>query len=366
MGRLLILLKKELIQLVKNPKMRITLFVPPIMQLLVLGYAATLELKQVDLGVLDLSRSIESRDLIEHFSGSPTFVVHPPMASEEDMAQQIAEGKIQAAVVIPNSFSRDMQGKKKPDVQVIVDGRNASSAGLATAYIQNIVSAFCTSETMKEKPFEITSRAWFNPNYQARFYMVPAVLAMIALIDIMLINALTLSKERDEGTFDQLRLTPVSSLELLTAKGFSSVAIGAIQLAVGLLVIHYWFQVPLRSSLMLLSVLLLSFLLAAMGLGLLISVMSQNLQQAILGAFGVILPFAMLSGLSTPVESMPDFFRTITIVNPLRHGISGITQCFLEGTTFFELRFTFYFLWSIAAGAFCLACLIFHRQRRCG
>ncbi len=366
MGRLLILLKKELIQLIKNPKMRITLFVPPIMQLLVLGYAATLELKRVDLGILDFSRSASSRELIAQFSGSKTFNVHVPLESEKELSRQIAERRIQVAIVIPDSFVRDINGKKKPEVQVIVDGRGANSAGLATAYVQNIVSRYGVSAIMKEQRVEITSRAWFNPNYQARFYMAPAVLAMIALIDVMMINALALSKEREEGTFDQLRLTPVSSLQILVAKGLSSVVIGSIQLAVGLLVIRYWFLVPMRSSLLLIAGLLLSFLFAAMGLGLLISVMSQNLQQAILGTFGIILPFTMLSGLSTPVESMPDFFQTITIVNPLRHGVAGIPQCFLEGASFYDLRFSFFFLWSIAVGSFLFAWGIFQRQRQCG
>lgn len=366
MGRLLILLKKELIQLVKNPKMRITLFVPPIMQLLILGYAATLELKKVDLGILDFSRSAESRSLIAEFSGSPTFHVHDPLQSEKDLAQQIDERRIQAAIVIPDSFVRDIHGKGDPDLQIIVDGRSANSAGLANAYIQNIISEYRIPKVLRKNRIHITSRAWYNPNYQARFFMVPAVLALIALIDVMLINALAISKEREEGTFDQLRLTPVSSLELLAAKGFSSIMIGACQLSVGLLVIRFWFQVPMRSSFLLIVALLISFLFAAMGIGLLISVMSRNLQQAILTTFGIVLPFSMLSGLSTPVESMPHFFQMITIVNPLRHGVAGIPRCFLEGSTFYDLRFSFLFLWCIALGAFLIAWINFRRQRQYG
>ncbi|MDO4588090.1 MAG: ABC transporter permease [Planctomycetia bacterium] len=366
MGRLFILLKKELIQLIKNPKMRITLFVPPIMQLLILGYAATLELKKVNLGILDFSRSAESRELIAEFSGSPIFNVHPPLENQNDLAQQINERGIQVAIVIPNSFIRDIYNKTRPDIQIIVDGRSANSAGLANAYIQNIISDYAMSKSPNDYRLQITSRAWYNPNYQARFFMAPAVLAMIALIDVMLINALSISKEREEGTFDQLRLTPVSSLELLAAKGFSSIMIGVCQLSVGLLVIRFWFLVPMRSSFLLLALLLISFLFAAMGLGLLISVLSRNLQQAILATFGVILPFSMLSGLPTPVESMPKVLQMITIVNPLRHGVSGIPQCFLEGLTFYDLRFSFIFLWSIAAVSFIMAWFYFRRQRQCG
>lgn len=364
-GRLLILLKKELIQLVKNPSMRLTLFVPPVMQLLVLGYAATLELKRVDFGVLDYSRSACSRQLIAEFAGSPTFFLHPPLANEQDLQRQINERKIQVAVVIPDSFARDMAGKKTPQVQEITDGRSANSAGLAAAYVQNIVSDFSLNEATVP-PAVITSRAWYNPNYQARYFMAPAVLAMIALIDVMLINALALAKEREEGTFDQLRLTPVSTLELLTAKGLSSVLIGVCQLAVGLAVIRWWFCVPIRSPLWLIAALLIAFLFAAMGLGLLISVISRNLQQAILTTFAVILPFSMLSGLSTPIESMPEILRALTIINPLRHGVAEIPRCFLEGASLYDLRWSFLFLGGIALGTFCAANIIFHRQRRGG
>ncbi|MDO5552152.1 MAG: ABC transporter permease [Planctomycetia bacterium] len=366
MHRLWILLKKELLQLVKSPKMRMTLFFPPIMQLLVLGYAATLELKHVDLGILDFSNSAESRALIAEFTGSPTFNVHPALGSEEELRRLIETRKIQIALVIPNSFALSVHGKDQPDVQIIADGRSTNSAGLATAYVQNMITDYRQSLLQKDKKIHITSRAWYNPNYQARYFMVPAVLAMIALIDVMLINALALSKEREEGTFDQLRLTPLSSFEILAAKGISSVLIGVCQLTVGLLVIHFWFQVPMRSSFLLLAALLTSFLFAAMGLGLLISVLSRNLQQAILATFGVILPFSMLSGLSTPVESMPDSFQLITLINPLRHGVNGIPQCYLEGATFNDLLYTFIFLWAIATGAFALAWYFFRGQRQCG
>ncbi|MDO5580577.1 MAG: ABC transporter permease [Planctomycetia bacterium] len=366
------ILKKELIQLIKNPKMRMTLLVPPMMQLIMLGYAATLELKQVDLGILDHSRSAASRELTARFAGSPTFHLHPPLASEKEMGEKIGRRTIKTALVFPENFEKAIQGRKRPEVQVIVDGRSAGSAGLANAYIQNIVSGFFMEKIGSENGTgmaggpEIRSRAWFNPNYDARLFMVPAVLAMIALIDMILLNALSMSKEREEGTFDQLRLTPAATWEILTAKGLAAVFVGSLQLAMGLIVVRYWFGVPLMSSGFLLAGLLLSFLFASMGIGLLVSVLSRNLQQSILGAFVVIMPFAMLSGLSTPAESMPDLFQTLSLANPLRHGVSALPRIFLEGTTFGELRWSFFFLWGIAAVCFGLACLIFHRQRQGG
>ena len=242
--RLFGILKKELLQLMKNLKMRMTLLVPPMMQLIMLGYAATLELRRVDLGILDHSRSSASRELIARFQGSRTFELHPPLTSEKEMADLVSRRKIKVALVLPQDFALALQGKKRPEVQVIVDGRSASSAGLASAYVQNIVSDFFLGKSAGAGSFEIRSRAWFNPNYNARLFMVPAVLAMIALIDMILLNALSLAKEREEGTFDQLRLTPVATWEILTAKGLASVAVGAIQLLMGLAVVRLWFGVP--------------------------------------------------------------------------------------------------------------------------
>lgn len=364
--RLWNILKKELIQLIKNPKMRVTLLVPPLMQLIMLGYAATLELKRVDLGILDHSRSAASRELTARFAASPTFHLHAPLANEKDLGDKIDRRTIKAALVIPQNFERTLQNRRTPEIQIIVDGRSASSGGLASAYIQNIISDFFLKDNNSGKQLEIRSRAWYNPNYDAKLFMVPAVLAMIALIDMILLNALSMSKEREEGTFDQLRLTPVATWEILTAKGFASVFVGSLQLAMGLIVVRFWFGVPLMSSFALLAGLLISFLLASMGIGLLVSVLSKNLQQSILGAFVIIIPFAMLSGLSTPAESMPDLFRQLSLVNPLRHGVAALPQIFLEGTNFQELRFSFYFLWSIAAVCFGLACLIFQHQRQGG
>lgn len=364
--RVLALLKKELCQLMTNPKMRMTLFIPPLMQMLFLGYAATMDLKYVDCAVLDYSRSPASRELISCFSGSPTFHVHQPLENEADMKNRINTKAIQLAVVIPADFQQTRAGQGKASVQIIVDGRSANSAGMAMAYAVNVINSFALEKADNRGRFRIETRAWYNPNFNMQFFMIPALLGLIGLVDIMLVSAQSIVQEREAGTFDQLRMTPYSSMELLAAKGFSTFIAGSCQLAVGLLAALFWFRVPLNSSLGLLLALLASFLCASIGIGLIISTLSANLQQAVLGMYIVVVPFSMLSGMGTPLESMPDFFQQITIINPLRHGIAALTRIFLEGASFWELRYSFYLLWGIAIGSFVLSYILFVRRRNDG
>ena len=364
--RVLALLKKELCQLMTNPKMRMTLFIPPLMQMLFLGYAATMDLKYVDCAFLDYSHSPASRELINSFSGSPTFHVHQPLESESDMKERIDTKAIQLAVVIPADFQKARTGRAKGCVQIIVDGRSANSAGMAMAYAVNVVNSFALEKAAKQSRIRIETRAWYNPNFNMQFFMIPSLLAMIGLADILLVSAQCIVQEREAGTFDQLRMTPYSSLELLTAKGFSTFIAGVCQLAVGLMAALFWYQVPFNSSFGLLTALLASFLFASIGIGLCISTLAENLQQAFLGMYVILIPFSMLSGMGTPLESMPDFFQQITIINPLRHGIAALTRIFLEGATFWELRYSFYLLWGIAAGSFILTYVFFVHRRNDG
>lgn len=361
--RLLALLRKELLQLFQNPKMRTSLLIPPLIQPILLGYAATLDLKEVACAFLDYSQTAESRELKSQFAGSPTFRMKPELESEADLKSKIENRKIQLAVVIPANFGRAAAGHSRPAAQVIVDGRSASSAGMAMAYASNILNEYSRKLRPEMASFRVQTRAWFNPNFNMQYFMVPSLLAMIALIDVMMVCSLSIAREREDGTFDQLRMTPFAAWELLFAKGCSAMIVGIIQLALGLLITRFWFQVPFQSSYFLLAGLLASFLAASITLGLFVSILSQNLQQALLVMLSVVLPFALLSGMGTPLESMPDFFQKITIINPLRHGIDALPRIFLEGTTFADLKYSFVFLWSIAAAAFTTTYVLFAKQR---
>ncbi len=357
------LLKKELILLLKNPKTRLTLFLPPIVQLLVLSYAATMELKELDFAVLDHARSTASRELIARFSRSGVFHRKTDLHSEQEMGDRISRRDIKMALVIPERFDRDLAAARSPEVQVIVDGRNSSTAGLALGYAQGMIELFNNARFDGKPPVALESRAWFNPNYSAQYFMVPALLATIALLDLMLLAALGMAREREEGTFDQLLLTPYSSGELLFAKGASTFFVGFCQLTVGLLVALFWFRIPLVGSVWLVYLLFSAFMFAAIGLGLLISVLSSDLNQAMIGAFLVMIPYGMLSGMATPIESMPDILQKVTLLNPLRYGIKALQQIFLEGVGLADVLSTLGILCLIGTGGFLAAFFIFHRQR---
>lgn len=360
--RMRTLLRKEMIQLFKNPKMQIMLFVPPVVQLLVLGYAATMDLKVIDFAVLDHARSAKSKELIARFTGSGVFRRKPDFISHADMADRIARRDVKAALVIPEKFDRDLELTGKADVQVIADGRNSNTASLILGYARTAAEQFSSSGMAPQ--VRIISRAWFNPNYSAQYFMVPSLLATIALLDLMLLTALSFAREREDGTFDQLLLTPYSSAELLIAKGISCLLTGTLQVTIGLLFTLFWFRIPFMSSFFTLYLLFLFFMFAAIGLGLLISVLSADLNQAMMGAFIVSVPLVMLSGLATPVESMPDFFQYITLANPMRYGIEALRRIFLEGAVPSDLPHAFLILTAIGIVSSLLAYLIFQYQRK--
>jgi len=364
--RLAALLRKELLQLVKSPKMRTSLFVPPIIQLALLGYAVTLDLKEVDCAVLDRSQTAESREIKSRFAGSPTFTMQPDLESEADLKSRMENRKIQLAVVIPPEFARSAAGHSEPKVQVLVDGRNASSAGMALAYAAEILRDYAsdlTSRSVDLGSFRVETRGWHNPNFNMQYFMVPTLLVLITLIDVLMISALSIAREREEGTFEQLRMTPFGTWELLFVKGLATLCIAMGPITICLTFTLFWFQVPFQGSWFLLAALLGTFLSASISIGLFISSLTRNLQQSLIGIFLVIVPFSMLSGMGTPLESMPDGFQTAMLANPLRHGIEALPRIFLEGVGFWELSHVFFFLLSIALTAFCLAYVSFSRQR---
>lgn len=357
------LLQKELIFLLKNPKTRFTLLLPPVIQLMVLGYAATMDLKQIRFAVLDESRSFHSRLLLAKFKGNRIFYEEPPLLSYDDMKSRIDRRKIKMALVIPTDFERQLQEGGQPVLQVLLDARNSTTAGLAIGYAENVIDAFNRDVLGKKTTLKIQSRAWFNQNYSAQYFMIPALLATIALLDLMLLSSLSFAREREDGTFDQLMLTPYSTAELLIAKGIACMVVGFCQLTLGLLAARLWFQIPFVSSYWLLYGMFASFMFASVGIGLLVSVHCKDLEQAMLGTFLIAIPFAMLSGMVTPIESMPDFFQKITLLNPLRYGIKSLHSLFLEGVGFSELSKTFAMLWGIGSGGFILAYISFRYQR---
>ena len=347
MTRFLSLLKKELLQLVKNPKTRATVFVPPLLQLFLLGYAATMDLKKVPFAVLDRANTSESREAVARFAASDVFDFRGTLADEASLKRCMDEKRIKLAL----SFASD------GSTQIIADGRNTTSANTAIGYAQEILGGRVSARSSR-----LQIRGWFNPNYNARWFMVPCLLAILVLLALTLLVALSLAREREEGTLDQLRLTPFTPVQILAAKGLSGVIVGLCQLALCLVVVKFHFRIPYVSSWGLLLALFVCFLAAAVGMGLLVSVYSRNLQQAMILTFLFAIPLAMLSGMATPVACMPDFLQKVVLLNPVRWAIDALQRLFLEGATFADVWPSYAILAAIGSFAFILAAVRFCRK----
>ena len=357
-----ILLKKEIMQLVKDRKMCITIFGAPVWMVILFGYAATMDLKDCTFAVLDRARTQESRALTAALENSDVFVRQADFLDEADMCRRTAEKKVRLGVVFPPDFTHTRK------VELIADGRNTSSAGMATGYASTILTSRKKNTDVRKrldkdmfKP-KLVTRAWFNPDYDARWFTVPCLLSTLLINVLTMLVALSLAREREAGTMDQLHLTPYSPFEQLFAKGMSGVAVGVLQALTALILILFWFNCPLTGSVAALVVLLLAFLTSSVGLGLLISVNCANMQQAMITTTVLTLPLTMLSGMMTPVESMPDIFQKFALVNPVRWAIEALQQIFLEGAGFEAVWMPVLILVTLGVGSFTAAWLKFRKM----
>lgn len=333
--RILALIHKELLTILKEPRSRVSLFLPPVLQCLIFGYAATYDLSNVPYAVLDQDRSAASHELLASLDGSGVFHRVAQLRNQNDIAPVIDQETALLVVVIGQDFQRRLAAGLPADVQVIADGRNSNTAGTALGYVGAIVDSFnanwAANHGAPSPPLQVTTRAWYNANLETRWYMVPALIGTLTFLQTLLLTAMSVAREREQGTFDQLLVTPFRPFEIMVGKAVPSVLIGLIQATLILLVAQLWFQIPFAGSYVTLYAGLLLFLLAAVGMGLILSAVVATMQQAMLYTFVIMLPFALLSGLTTPLSNMPDIFQDFTYLNPLRYAIDIAHRVYLEG-----------------------------------
>jgi ABC-2 type transport system permease protein len=334
--RILALIRKELLAILKDPRSRIALIGPPILQCLVFGYAATYDLNNVPYAVLDQDRSAASRELLARLDGSGVFERVADLHRQSDIADVINERRALLVVQIDQEFERRLYAGTQAEIQVIADGRNSNTAGTAMSYVQAVVEDFNTrwqsDHGQSGPPLQVINRAWFNPTLETRWFMVPALIGTLTMLQTLLLTALSVAREREEGTFDQLLVTPFRPVEIMAGKAIPSMLVGITQATLILLVAQLWFRIPFAGSFVTLYVALASFVLAAVGIGLLISSVAANMQQGMLFSFVILMPFTLLSGLTTPIHNMPTVLQYVTALNPLRYAIDIIHRIYLEGT----------------------------------
>jgi ABC-2 type transport system permease protein len=333
--RILALARKELLAMLKDPRSRFSLIIPPILQCLIYGYAATFDLSTVPYAVLDQSRTAASRALLAKLDGSGVFDRVADLTREADIKDFIDRQRVVLVLQIGQDFERRLSSGHPADVQAIADGRNSNTAATATGYVTAVVSAFnadwLTAHGHGGTPVSIRTRSWYNPNLETRWFMVPSLIGTLTLLQTLMLTAMSVAREREEGTFDQLLVTPIRPAEIMAGKALPSMLVGTAQATSVLLVAQLWFGIPFAGSFLTLYAGLSLFLLAAVGLGLLVSSVVATMQQAMLFAFVLVMPFALLSGLTTPVENMPVILQYVTLINPLRYAIDITHRVYLEG-----------------------------------
>jgi ABC-2 type transport system permease protein len=364
--RTIALVIKEFLALLKDPKSRFVIIGPPLVQLLVFGYAATFDLANVPFAVYNESPGEESQGLIARFRGSPNFHQVATITRDEQIASLIDNKQALLVVRIGPQFSRDLWNKETAPVQIILDGRDSNTAMLVMGYVQKIVDNFngmwVRQHGLSRPPARLAVRSWFNPDLVSRWFIVPGIVGLLTLVVTMLVTALSVAREREQGTFDQLLVTPYRPWEILIGKAIPGFFIGTAEATLIILVAVFWFQIPLLGSLATLYTGLFLFLLSAVGMGLMISSLSITQQQGLLGAFMFLVPAIILSGFATPILNMPLIVQKLTLINPMRYFMVIVRGVFLEGTPFHLLTDQFWPLALIGIVTLGIASWLFRRR----
>jgi ABC-2 type transport system permease protein len=350
--RIVALAIKELMAVLKDKKSRIVLVVPPVLQLFVFGYAATFDLNDIPVAVYNEDRSTPSRELIARVIGSPHFHLHSYLDNDKQITPLIDDKDILIVLHISQNFSANLLKQETAKVQVIIDGRNSNTALLVQGYLQNIVKNFNLDWAKRNgqppPPATVKVRPWFNSNFESRWFIVPGIIGLLSLVITTIVTSLSVAREREAGTFDQLLVTPLRPVEILIGKSVPGLLIGLVEGSFILLMAIVWFEIPLRGSLGGLYIGMFLFILSGVGIGLMISSLATTQQQGMLGAFLFMVPAVILSGFATPIANMPYAVQLITYVNPLRYFLVILRGVFLEGDNI-NLLYSYYWPMAIIA-----------------
>jgi ABC-2 type transport system permease protein len=338
--RILALIKKELLANLKDPRSLGTLLVPPILQCIIFGYAASYDLNHIRYAVLDHDRSGTSRALLAAFDGSGIFERVADLSSVAEVRRALDGRQALLVITIPQNFERDVILGRPVPVQIIGDGRNSNTAGTALGYANAVVASFNAKQSERNGVLQRANaihRAWYNPNQETRWNMIPALIGAITMMQTLMLAAMSVAREREHGTFDQLLVTPLRPYEIMIGKSVPAMLIGLVQATNVLLVAQLFFRIPFAGSFSVLYAGLVLFLFASVGIGLFASSIANTMQQAMMYSFVIVMPFMLLSGLTTPVKNMPAAMQYYTLINPLRYAIEITQRIYLEGVGFAHL-----------------------------
>ncbi|HVA84653.1 MAG TPA: ABC transporter permease [Candidatus Binataceae bacterium] len=364
--RVFALVVKELLAVLKDAKSRLVLIGPPIIQLVVFGYAATYDLNHVPFAVYNEDPSQPSRELVARFDGAPAFQEVARIHSDAEVRRLIDRREALMVLHIDRRFSRDLLRGSAGHVQFILDGRNSNTALLVMGYANTILTDFDTWWASRhggvKPPATLDIRARFNENLESRWFIVPGIVALLTQVVTLLVTALSVAREREAGTFDQLLVTPMRPVDILLGKSLPGLLIGSIEATFIITVGVLWFGVPLRGGFVPLYLGLFMFLLSVIGIGLMISSLSATQQQALLGTFMFMVPAIILSGFATPIANMPPLVQCLTYINPMRYFLIVVRGVFLEGASTLSLTPQYWPMMIIGLTTLALAGWLFRRR----
>ncbi len=348
MSRISHIIRKEFIQLRRDPKLVPILFFAPLLQLLLLGYAANLDVRDIPTVVCDQDGTAASRTLISRFMNSGYFVRAGTVTATEAIDPYLEKGKAAVAVIVPRGFANDLAAGTPATVGVIVDGSESQSATIGAGAASMIVSIHAQGllgptidrlRALGVRPVRLSPevRVWYNPELRSRNFMVPGILGLLLMVTTMMLTSMAIVREKETGTMEQLIVTPVRPFELIAGKLLPFLIIGVVNVVMIVGLIFLLFRLPMRGSLLLLFGLSLVFMLTTLGLGLFISTISSNQQQAMLTAVFFLMPMMLFSGFAFPIENMPRVVQAVTYVVPLRYYFVVVRGIYLKGVGIHEL-----------------------------
>lgn len=335
---------KEFIQVLRDRRTRILLILPPVIQTLIFGYAATYEVRHVPMAVFDLDHSPESRDLVSRFTSSPYFEVRGHLANERQMQEWIDRGEVVLVVHVPAGFAQKFGRGQTAPIQIIVDGTNSNTALIAVGYISQIAERFASERPQTQLraaslataggiPAVVAERRpWFNESLSSRWFFVPGIIGTLMFVMVVLLTAFAVVREREIGTLEQIMVTPISRAEFILAKTLPFFLIGLFDAALIAAVGTFWFEIPFRGSLLTLLPGVFVYILCMLGIGLFISTVSSTQQQAMVTSFFFTMPAITFSGFGYPIASMPQWMQMLTYLDPLRYFLIVIRSVYLKGT----------------------------------
>jgi len=328
MYQLLALIKKEFLAIWSDKKSRVIIIVPPLLQLLLFSFAVTLEVKNISLGILDRDNTAESQALVRKLSYSTTFTHIYRLKSEKELTHYIDAQKVLATLYIPQNFSKKLDAGEPVSLQIIADGRKSNTAQIAQAYIQRTFLSLYPAEDI------MVNRNWYNPNLDNFWWIVPNLMGTLSMIIALMLTSLSVARERELGTFEQIMVSPISPTVLILGKTIPPLIISMIEASVIFFAATTFFGVPFMGSWVLLYLGLFAYLLSIIGLGLFISSISSTQQQGILGAFVLVVPYILMSGFATPVENMPSWLIPVTDLISLKYFLLLLKGVFLKDISF--------------------------------